>query len=81
MDETTGPEDLQEQLKSKTAKVTESATEAVDQARQTAKAAWEEAKSKVHDLRLLEAFVRENPSRAILVIFGIGFLTGVLCRK
>ena len=81
MDETTGPEELSEKVKDKTAEVKETASAAVDQARRTVEAAWDEAKSKISDLQSLEALIRENPTRAVLVTFGIGFLTGLLCRK
>jgi ElaB/YqjD/DUF883 family membrane-anchored ribosome-binding protein len=81
MDEPTGPEKLSEKVKDKAAEVKETASAAFDQARQTAKAAWDEAKSKSSDLRSLEAYVRANPVRALLVTFAIGFLIGLLCRK
>jgi ElaB/YqjD/DUF883 family membrane-anchored ribosome-binding protein len=80
MDETTGPEDL-EKVKDETAEVKESAGAAIDQAGRAAETAWDEAKSKMSDLRSLEAFIREKPTQAVLITFGIGFLTGLLWRK
>jgi len=81
MDETTGPEELSEKIKDQTAEVKENASAAVDQAHRTAEAALDEAKSTLSDLQSLEAFVREKPSQAILVTFGIGFLIGLLWHK
>ena len=81
MDETTGPEELSEKVKEKTAEVDETASAAVDQALRAAEAAWDEAKSKISDLQSLEAFIKENPIRAVLVMFGIGVLTGLLWRR
>jgi ElaB/YqjD/DUF883 family membrane-anchored ribosome-binding protein len=81
MDEPTGPEKLSEKVKDKAAEVKETAGAAFDQARQTAEAAWDEAKSKSSELKSLEAYIRANPVRALLVTFAIGFLTGLLCRK
>jgi ElaB/YqjD/DUF883 family membrane-anchored ribosome-binding protein len=81
MDETTGPEELSQKVKDQTAEGTENASAAVDQARRTAEAVWDEAKSKLSDLQSLEAFVREKPTQAILVTFGIGFLLGLLWHK
>jgi ElaB/YqjD/DUF883 family membrane-anchored ribosome-binding protein len=81
MDETTDPEELSEKVKDKTAEVKESISAGIDQARRTAEAAWDDAKSQMSDLQSLEAFIRENPTRAVLVTFAIGFLTGLLWRK
>jgi ElaB/YqjD/DUF883 family membrane-anchored ribosome-binding protein len=81
MDETTGPEELSAKVKDQTTELKETATGALDQARRTAEAAWDEAKSKLSDLQSLEAFVREKPTQGILVTFGIGFLIGLLWHK
>jgi ElaB/YqjD/DUF883 family membrane-anchored ribosome-binding protein len=81
MDGATGSEELSEKVEDQTAEVKENASAAVDQARRTAEAAWDEAKSKLSDLQSLEAFVREKPSQAVLVTFGIGFLVGLLWHK
>jgi hypothetical protein len=55
MDETAGPEELSQKVKDQTAEVKETASAAADQARRTANAAWNEAKSKISDLQSLEA--------------------------
>jgi ElaB/YqjD/DUF883 family membrane-anchored ribosome-binding protein len=81
MDETTGPEELSEKVKDQAAEIRENASAAVDQARRTAETVWDEAKNKLSDLQSLEAFVREKPTQAILVTFGIGFLLGLLWHK
>jgi ElaB/YqjD/DUF883 family membrane-anchored ribosome-binding protein len=74
MDEAIDPNELSEKVK-------ESASAAFNQARQTAEAAWNEAKNKINDYEPLEVYIRANPVRALLVTFAIGFLTGLLCRK
>jgi ElaB/YqjD/DUF883 family membrane-anchored ribosome-binding protein len=81
MDEITGHEELSEKVIDQTAELKENASAAFDQARRTAETVWDEAKSKLSDLQSLEAFVREKPTQAILVTFGIGFLLGLLCHK
>jgi ElaB/YqjD/DUF883 family membrane-anchored ribosome-binding protein len=81
MDEATGPKELSENLKDRTAEVKETANTAVDQARRISETVWNEAKSKISDLQSPEAFIRENPIRAILVTFGIGVLTGLVWRR
>jgi ElaB/YqjD/DUF883 family membrane-anchored ribosome-binding protein len=81
MDEAIDPNELSEKVKDQTGKIKESAGAAFDQARQTAKTAWNEAKNKINDLESLKVYVRANPVRALLVTFAIGFLTGLLCRK
>ena len=81
MDEAIDPNELSEEVKEQKGKIKESASAAFDQARQTAKTAWNEAKNKINDLESLEAYVRANPVRALLVTFAVGFLTGLLCRK
>ena len=81
MDETTGPEELSEKVKDQTAEVKENASAAVDQAHRTAEAAWDEAKRKISDLQSLETYVREKPTRVILVALGVGFIMGLLARR
>lgn len=81
LDETTGPEELSAKVKDQTAGLKENASAAADQARRIAEAAWDKAKSKLRDLQSLEAFVREKPTQAKLVTFGIGFLLGLLWHK
>jgi ElaB/YqjD/DUF883 family membrane-anchored ribosome-binding protein len=81
MDEAIDPNKPSEKVKDQTGKIKESASAAFNQARQTAEAAWHEAKNKINDLEPLEIYVRGNPVRALLVTFAIGFLTGLLCRK
>jgi ElaB/YqjD/DUF883 family membrane-anchored ribosome-binding protein len=81
MDETTGPEELAKKAEDKTAEAKETVSAAVDQARQTAQAAWHEAKSKISDLRELETYVREKPTQAVLVALGVGFMLGLFARR
>jgi ElaB/YqjD/DUF883 family membrane-anchored ribosome-binding protein len=80
MDETTGPEESGKP-KDKATEIKETASAAVNQARRTAEAAWDEAKNKISDLQSLQALIREDPIRAVLIAFGIGVLTGLLWRR
>lgn len=70
MHESTGPEERAEELADKTARI----KEAVDEAART-------AKNKINDFESLKGYFRENPVRAMAVIFGVGFIAGLLCRK
>jgi ElaB/YqjD/DUF883 family membrane-anchored ribosome-binding protein len=81
MNETIDPNELSEKGKDQTDKIKEDASAAFNQARQTAEAAWNEAKNKINDYEPLEVYIRANPVRALLVTFAIGFLTGLLCRR
>jgi ElaB/YqjD/DUF883 family membrane-anchored ribosome-binding protein len=81
MDETTSPEELPGKATDQTARAKQTAHAAVDQARQTAQAAWQEVKSKISDLQSLEAYVREKPTQAVLVALGVGFIMGLLVRR
>jgi len=81
MDETTSPEELSGKGTDQTAEATQTVSAAVDQARQTAQAAWHEAKSKISDLQSLETYVREKPTQAVLVALGVGFIMGLLVRR
>lgn len=85
MDKTTGPDEPIAKMKAQAAEAAErgkeTASGAADQAGRTAEAAWREAKNKTSDLRsVCEAYVREKPSRALLIGLGIGFLIGLFAR-
>lgn len=77
----TDPNERPEEVADSAAKIKEASSEAVDEARRTAKVAWDKAKNKINDLESLKAYLKENPLRAAAVTFGIGFLAGLLCRK
>jgi ElaB/YqjD/DUF883 family membrane-anchored ribosome-binding protein len=81
MDEATSPKELSGDLKGKTEEAEKTASAAVDQTGRTAKAVWDRVKSKMSDLDSVEIYVREKPLRGLLVTFGIGVITGLLCRK
>jgi ElaB/YqjD/DUF883 family membrane-anchored ribosome-binding protein len=78
MDETNGPEEISEKAKDQTAAVKETADAVVDQARQTAQTAWQEAKKKVS---VFETNVRVHPIRTVLVAFGLGFIVALFMRR
>jgi ElaB/YqjD/DUF883 family membrane-anchored ribosome-binding protein len=75
------PNERSEEVAEKAAKIKEAASEAIDEARRTAKAAWDKAKNRINDMESLKVFFRENPLRAVALTFGVGFLAGLLCRK
>ena len=81
MDETTSPEELSGKATDQTAEAKQTVSAAVDQAGQTAQAAWHEAKSKISELQSLETYVREKPTQAVLVALGVGFIMGLLARR
>jgi ElaB/YqjD/DUF883 family membrane-anchored ribosome-binding protein len=81
MYEAIDPKELSEKVTDQTAKIKESASPAIEQARQTAKRAWNEARNKFNDLESLEVYVKANPIRVVLVTFAVGFVTGLRCRK
>ena len=81
MDESNDPQHRSEEVTDKTAEIKATASEAVDQARRTAKAAWDKAKSRIGDLDSLRVYVREKPVQAAAVMLGIGFIAGLLCRR
>jgi hypothetical protein len=58
----------------------QTASAAVDQARQTAQAAWHEAKSKISDPQPLETYVREKPNPSSLGCAWGGFIMGLLVQ-
>jgi ElaB/YqjD/DUF883 family membrane-anchored ribosome-binding protein len=78
MDETNGPEEVSEKAKDQMAAVKEIADAAVDQARQTAQTAWQEAKRKVN---VFETNVRAHPIRTVLVALGLGFILALFMRR
>jgi ElaB/YqjD/DUF883 family membrane-anchored ribosome-binding protein len=75
MDETNGPEEVSEKAKDQTAAVKETVDAAVDQVRQTAQTAWQEA------VNVFETNVREHPIRTVLIAFGLGFILALFMRK
>lgn len=53
-----------------------------DQLRQNAEEQWEVAKQKAKDLQVeLEHYVRENPTKSVLIVFGAGLFLGMLLRR
>jgi ElaB/YqjD/DUF883 family membrane-anchored ribosome-binding protein len=78
MDEATSPEQLPGNLVGKMRGGLEIASEAIDQ---TTKAVWDTVKSKMTGLDSVEIYFREKPLRVLLVTFGIGIITGLLCRR
>ena len=50
--------------------------------RGTAESAWSDARSRARNWQSDgEAYVRENPAKAVLIAVGVGFLLGLILRK
>jgi ElaB/YqjD/DUF883 family membrane-anchored ribosome-binding protein len=86
MDERIGseklPQDAKVEFAEAAAKMQETLGAAANEARQTVKTAWHEAKRKTSDFQTMyEAYVRDKPSQALLIAFGAGFLVGLLRRR
>jgi ElaB/YqjD/DUF883 family membrane-anchored ribosome-binding protein len=78
MDETTAPEEASENAHEQNAEVEKTASAAGDQFRQTSQTTWQEAKGKISEL---ENYVRERPTRAVMVGFGLGVVLGLYVRR
>jgi ElaB/YqjD/DUF883 family membrane-anchored ribosome-binding protein len=84
MDERIGSQKLPQDAKVEFAEAAAQETlgAAANEARQTVKTAWHEAKRKTSDFQTMyEAYVRDKPSQALLIAFGAGFLVGLLRRR
>jgi ElaB/YqjD/DUF883 family membrane-anchored ribosome-binding protein len=78
MDEITASEEVSENAQEQNAEVEKTPSAAGNQVRQTAQRAWQEAKSKISEL---ETYVRERPTRAVMVAFGLGVVLGLYVRR
>jgi len=74
MDETAASENAQEQ----NAELEKTASAAGNQVQQTIQTAWQDAKNKISEL---EIYVRGQPTRAVLVAFGLGVVLGLYVRR
>lgn len=60
----------------------DAAEEKVDHVREVAGTSWEDAKVKAKDFHMeTEAYVRENPTKAVLTALGVGFVIGLIFRR
>jgi len=78
MDETTASEEASENAQEQNAELEKTASAAVNQVRQTLQTAWQDAKNKISEL---EIYVREQPTRAVMVAFGLGVVLGLYVRR
>lgn len=79
MSETMGSS--QHETNDPTAEVKEAADTIAGKARQTAEAAWTNAKERFSDLKVLEKYVRQNPIRGAFFAFALGFILALFLRK
>jgi ElaB/YqjD/DUF883 family membrane-anchored ribosome-binding protein len=78
MDETTASEEASENAQEQNAELEKIASAAGNQVRQTIQTAWQDAKNKISEL---EIYVREQPTRAVMVAFGLGVVLGLYVRR
>jgi ElaB/YqjD/DUF883 family membrane-anchored ribosome-binding protein len=78
MDETTASEEASENAQEQNAELEKTASAAGNQVRQTIQTAWQDAKNKIREL---EIYVREQPTRAVMVAFGLGVVLGLYVRR
>ena len=78
MDETTASEEASENVQEQNAELKKTASAAVNQVRQTIQTTWQDAKNKISEL---EIYVREQPTRAVMVAFGLGVALGLYVRR
>jgi len=53
-----------------------------DQIRDSASGQWNSTRHRADELRAeMEQYVRENPTKSVLVVFGIGLFVGMLMRR
>lgn len=82
MDETNDPEKITEQAKEGAERMKEKASAGIDATRHAAEAAWSDAKNRANSLQsACETYVREKPTQALLVAFGVGLLIGLLAPR
>ena len=74
MDETTASENAKEQND----ELKKTASAAGNLVRQIIQTAWQDAKKKISEL---EIYVKKQPTRAIMVAFGLGVVLGLYVRK
>jgi ElaB/YqjD/DUF883 family membrane-anchored ribosome-binding protein len=84
--ESTDPTSKFESSKTQTRRATEdlktAARATVDEYRGKAEQAWGDAQERVRSFRKeSEQYVRENPTKAIVSVLGIGFLLGLIFRR
>jgi ElaB/YqjD/DUF883 family membrane-anchored ribosome-binding protein len=81
--------DLKEAASAKVENIRQAAEQKADELREAAQGKAEELRGAAENAKSLakswqaegEAYVRENPTKAILVALGIGILVGLLLRK
>jgi ElaB/YqjD/DUF883 family membrane-anchored ribosome-binding protein len=79
---TTKVEDFRQAAGQKADELGEAAQRKAQELRGTAESAWSDASSQVKSWQAEgEAFVRDNPSKAVLIALGVGLLLGSLLRK
>ena len=67
--------DLKETASAKAEDIRQAAGQKADELRGATESAWSDARSKG------EAYVRDNPTKAVLIALGLGLLLGLLLRK
>ena len=80
--EPTDPTSKFERSKTQTEDLKTAASATVDEYRDKAEQVWSDAQERVRSFRKdSEQYVRENPTKAIFSVLGIGFLLGLIFRR
>jgi ElaB/YqjD/DUF883 family membrane-anchored ribosome-binding protein len=75
-------EEIRKAAEQKAEEIRAAAEEKAKQYRGQAETAWSDARTKAKYWQTEgEAYVRDNPGRAVLVALGVGFVLGLLFRK
>jgi ElaB/YqjD/DUF883 family membrane-anchored ribosome-binding protein len=75
-------EDIRQATAEKTDKLREAAQGKVQELRGAAGSAWSDASSQAKTWQAeAEAYIRDNPTKAVFIALGAGFVLGLLLRK
>ncbi|MBV9391255.1 MAG: DUF883 domain-containing protein [Verrucomicrobia bacterium] len=75
-------QDIKSAAASKANEVRQAAEKKTEELRSAAQDAWSDAQERAKNWQTDgEAYVRENPARAVLIALGAGFVLGLLFRK
>jgi ElaB/YqjD/DUF883 family membrane-anchored ribosome-binding protein len=75
-------EDIRQAAGQKADELRSAAQDKAQEFRGTAETTWSDVRSKAKGWQAEgEAYVRDNPTKAVLIVFGLGLLLGFLLRK
>ena len=75
-------EDIRQAAAEKTEELREAAQDKVQELRGAAESTWSEARSQAKTWQVEgETYIRDNPTKAVFIAVGVGFVLGLLLRK